>query len=243
MKPLILQPLLLSALLLPLAACNVEKPLETARDAVASQESSINQSVRERLDKAKTELETGNLSLNGGNNVSIGKNVSLLGKGNDQLPKAEITPQGELLIEGDRVALTPEQEALVRAYRRQLIGIAQAGIDIGSQGAELGLKAAGMALSGLLDGGVDESAIKAEAAKIKTQARQLCTQLPALLQAQQALAAKVAEFQPYASLTSADIDECEKRIDADTGTEDSAGDPADPAPAFQNPDSQTESSP
>lgn len=217
----VLHPLLLSALLLPLAACNVEKPLEKARDAVAKQESSINQKVREGLDKAKQSLESDNLSLNQG--ISIGG--SHVGDGKTG-PKAEITPRGELLIDGNKVELTPEQQAQLTAYRAQIIGIAQAGIDIGAQGAELGLSAAKGAISSVLNADTEDFArrVEAKADDIKAGARQLCARLPALLAAQQQLAASVPAFQPYATLEAADIEDCEKNIDDGPST-------ADPEPA------------
>lgn len=68
-----------------------------------------------------------------------------------------------------------------------------------------------------------EARIEAEARKLEAQTQQLCDQLPHLLETQQALAAAVPEFAPYARMTVDDIKDCREsaRDTADTGTADS----------------------
>ena len=58
-----------------------------------------------------------------------------------------------------------------------------------------------------------ERRVEAEAEKIKQEARVICTQLPAMLETQQALAASLPAFKPYATMTQADIDECLDDLD------------------------------
>ena len=141
--------------------------------------------------------------------------------GNGTLPKAEITPQGDLLIEGKAVTITAAQRAELLAYRGQILGIAEAGMAIGAQGANI----AGHAVSGAIGaifGGKDgekefEKKMEAEAAKIEAEAMKLCTRLPALMAGQQALAASLPEFKPYARMTQADVDDCGKDVGKDKG--------------------------
>jgi hypothetical protein len=87
---------------------------------------------------------------------------------------------------------------------------------IGAQGANI----AGHAVSGAIGaifGGKDgekefEKKMEAEAAKIEAEAMKLCTRLPALMAGQQALAASLPEFKPYARMTQADIEDCGKDV-------------------------------
>lgn len=130
-------------------------------------------------------------------------------------PEAKITPQGDLLIGGKAVALTPAQRSEVLAYRQQLLQVAEAGMAIGKQGAALGVHAASVALAAVFSGKSEQQVrqqVEAETSGIHAAAAKICNQLPAMLANQQKLAADVPAFKPYASLTQKDIDEC--RTDA-----------------------------
>ena len=180
-------PLLALALAIPLAACG-EKPAANAPDT----DTTIGAKVREATDKARKELAEGNVSIG-----SDGANV-------------ELTPTGDLLINGTSIPLNDSQRAITLRYRTQMIGVAEAGIEIGVQGANLGAKAAGEAIKGLFSGDTNkiEERVNAEAEKIKASAMKLCDQLPALMVTQQQLAAAVPAFKPYAKMDQSDIDDC-----------------------------------
>jgi len=180
-------PLLALALAIPLAACG-EKP---ATNAPAT-DSTIGAKVREATDKARKEMAEGNISI-----------------GSDGA-KVEVTPTGDLLINSNSIPLNDSQRAITLRYRTQVIGIAEAGIDIGVQGANLGAQAAGEAIKGIFSGNSEqiEARINAEADKIKASAAKICDQLPALMATQQQLAAAVPEFKPYAKMDQSDIDDC-----------------------------------
>ncbi|MFT4257783.1 MAG: hypothetical protein QM599_12650 [Pseudoxanthomonas sp.] len=199
------------AALLPLAAACGRKPPPANAGNDPQATTVLGAKVQQAMDKAKAELDTKNSSINGFS-VNVGGNR--IG-GDLGLPRAEITPQGELLIEGKAVAASPEQQALLKAYRGELIGVAKAGMDIGAQGADLGMKAASDALKGLFSG-KDEKEIQknveARAEGIKAAALQLCRRLPALLDTQQKLAAAMPEFAPYATMDQGDIDDCAQDI-------------------------------
>ncbi len=184
----LLLPLLLS---LSLVACG-----EHSNDSVTSAAettSTVGRTVKEATDKARKELIEGNISING--------------KG---AAKAEITPDGKLLIGGAEVTTTDAQRKELLAYRHQVEAIAMAGMDVGVAGAQLGVTAAGEALKGIFSGNTEEieKRVNAEAEKIKAQARTICERLPAMMAAQQALAVSLPAFKPYATMDQSDIDDC-----------------------------------
>ena len=129
---------------------------------------------------------------------------------NRDATEAEITPQGDLLIDGKKVAIDADQRALLLEYRNQIAGIAGAGAAIGLQGADLATKAMGQALKGAFTGNTDdiERSIEAEAEKIEAMAQKLCERLPAMRATQQQLAAALPAFEPYATMTEEDIADC-----------------------------------
>ena len=184
------------ALSAPLMGCGNDAP----QDPAAEPKTIIGQAVKQATDEARKEIAKENFSIS-----------------TDGMPKAEITPQGELLIEGKPVTTTPEQQALAKAYREQLTAIAQAGIGIGVQGADLAGKAVSEAIKGVFTGNPDqiEQRIEKQAEGIKGAAKQLCDRLPALKAAQDKLAAAVPEFKPYARMEDSDVKDC--RIDAGDG--------------------------
>ena len=172
----------------------------------------IGRQVEQALAEARKELHAGNLSINGDIDISI--NGKRFGKSDGHLPKAEISPQGELLIEGKTVETSAAQRQQLLIYRNQVLGIADAGMAIGSQGADLAGKALG-GVFGAIFGGEQgqkdfEARMEAEGKKIEAEALKLCAQLPPLLASQQALAASLPAFKPYATMTQEDIDDCGK---------------------------------
>lgn len=217
--------LLALALALPLAACgqsdqtdsSAGKDVSEAMKEVQKQTSPsvISTEVQKGIDQAKRELATQDISIN---NVHVGHDHHDDQDEHDKLPKAVITPQGDLVIAGKTVSATPEQHTMLLDYRQQIIGIADAGMDIGAQGANLGTQAAKEAIWGALTGKSDkdiEGRIKPQTEQIKAAALKLCQHMPDLLTSQQKLAAAMPEFRPYATMTQKDVDDCGKDIDKD----------------------------
>ena len=116
------------ALLLPLAACSQSgqsqsQPVASGGAAAATKEANQNASptwiageIRKGMQEAKQKLARENIDVN---NIRMGDDRH---GDDDSRPKAEITPQGELLIAGKKVATTPAQQTLgirdfVAAYR------------------------------------------------------------------------------------------------------------------------------
>ena len=137
-----------------------------------------------------------------------------LGHGRSNLPDAEISPQGDLIIDGKPVALDPKQRELALAYRNQLAMVAETGARVGLEGAELAGKAMKEAAKAALSGNeVDvEARIQAEADAVRASAKALCEHLPALHAAQQQLAAAVPEFAPYATMDRKEYDDCHAEV-------------------------------
>jgi hypothetical protein len=211
--------ILASALLLPLTACSQSgqgnNPSGAASDTtqaakeIQEQTSSsmIADEVRKGIEQAKRELVTKDISVS---DVHVGNGSH---HHDDTRVKAVITPQGELVIAGKPVQATPEQHTMLVDYRQQIIGIAEAGMDIGASGADIGVTAAKQAIWGALSGKSDkeiEASIKPQTGKIEAAAAKLCQRLPDLLSTQQKLAAALPEFRPYATMQQKDVDDCGK---------------------------------
>lgn len=205
-------------LLLPLAACSQSGPdtqsgaagdIAQAAKEVREQTSSsaIAAEVRKSIEQSKKELVTQDIGLG---NIHVGNGPH---RHDGSLPKAVITPQGTLVIAGKPVEATPEQHAMLVDYRQQIIGIAEAGMDIGASGADLGVTAAKQAIWGAFTGKSDkeiEASIKPQTDQIQAAAMQLCKRLPDMLVSQQKLAAAMPAFKPYATMQQKDVDDCGK---------------------------------
>lgn len=136
------------------------------------------------LDEARQKLHTENLTLG---SAELGT-------------KAEITPQGDLLINGIAVPLTDPQRDAVMVYRGKLLAVAESGMAMGEGGAKLAGQAVSQVVAGLFDGNVEQATarIEAEAQKMAVAGLALCEQAKGLQAAQTTLAALVPEFAPYA---------------------------------------------
>ena len=203
----------------PLLACS-QPPAPPAPPAapsppVAASESPkgfIGRQVEKAIGQAREEMRSKNISISDGFNINVNGHEI---KRNEGLPKAEITPQGDLLVEGKAVSITPAQREQLLAYRGQVIGIAEAGMAIGVQGADLAGDAISGAVGAIFGGKDGEKAfnerMEAQGKKIEGEAMKLCAYLPAMLSSQQALAASLPAFKPYANMTQADIEDCGKK--------------------------------
>jgi hypothetical protein len=193
---------------LALAACQPadkdSSPSGVAAKAMDEVANGLGEASQE-MEKARQEIATARDRL-------ARENISLNRDEKQHLPKAEITPAGDLLIEGKSVATTPEQKALVQAYRGELLGVIGDGMAIGMEGARVGIDAAASALKGMLSGQngdeIGKQVGEQAKAKIKPMVAQLCTRMPGLLSAQQALSAALPEFAPYATMDQSDVDDC-----------------------------------
>lgn len=185
-----------------LGACSAGQapPAGTPTSASSTSNSLIGNVIDHAMYRASEKLRTKNITISNHDDTS-------------SLPKAQITPEGDLLIAGKAVTVTPAQHSMLLDYRAQLVAIAMQGMTIGKQGAALGMKATGEALAGVFSGKSDEQIqqqVQAQASGIKQSAAKLCDRLPGLMASQQKIAASLPAFRPYATMTQHDIDDCMK---------------------------------
>ena len=196
----------------PSAAAPAAATTGTATTSTAPQ-TVLGKTVDSALRKAREEMETGNIDISRGVDIQTGPGGHhiAIGAGHGD-GKAEITPAGDLLLEGKPADISPAQRALLLQYRQQIIAVAEAGMAVGVKGADLAGKALSETFSGLMHGNADEAGkrIEAEGRKLEADARQICAQLPGMLQSQQQLAASLPAFKPYATMTQHDIEDCGK---------------------------------
>ena len=200
------------ALLLPLGAHADSVRSEVRRDLAQARSE-----MRTELAKARAELETENLEV--GNSFHFGKDGKRKPPRDEKLPKAEITPRGDFLVAGKAVAIDATQRRQLLAYRGQVIGIAQLGIDAGGHAALAALDATDVSLFSLIWGGMNgslEHRIEATVKQhVEPMVRQICRRLPQVLESQQQLSSSLPQFRPYATLERDDVDDCEKDIRSD----------------------------
>ena len=199
-----------------LAACSSGNAPASPASSAASASSTtslVTSVVDHALDRAETKLRNENITISNNDGIVVLSDSSSDDNRTSRLPRAQITPQGELLIGDKPVALTPAQRTIVLDYRHQLIEIGAQGIALGKQGAALGMSAAREAIAGAFSGKPEQEIrqrVEAKASGIREAAAKLCDRMPALMASQQKLAGAVPAFKPYATLTTAKIDECRK---------------------------------
>src|SRR3546814_9219822 len=106
---------LLLACLVLLGACSRDEPPAAQAPANESADTALGRTLGKVAEKVRTKLEHENITLSS----------------SDAEAKAEITPQGDLLIDGKKVATDEAQRALLLAYPAGIIAVAAAGPDIG----------------------------------------------------------------------------------------------------------------
>lgn len=163
------------------------------------------------LAQARRELETENLRLD--------NSLRFAGKDRQEpadLPQAEITPDGDFLVDGKAQPIDAGQRRQLLTYRGQVIGIALAGIDIGQRGAEAALEAVDGPWIGLvfraMTGSLENRIEKVVREQVQPGVLAICRQLPAVMETQQRLSASLPAFRPYANLEAGDIAECEDEV-------------------------------
>jgi len=204
----------LLAILLPLGGQATASELSEARSEIKHEMAGARQEVRAEMAKARAELDSENLSLDQG--LNFGKDGHRKAADQDSLPAAQITPKGDLLIDGKAIAINAQQRQQLLDYRGQVIGLAKIGIDGGEKAAMAVLEAADVSLFSLIVGGLSGSLERRVEATVKQHVQPLvlniCRRLPQVLESQQQLAASVPQFRPYASLERDDIDDCERDV-------------------------------
>ncbi len=205
----VLLPALLLATLAPATAFAHEPSAGGINAEIRAEMAQARREVRAELALARAELETGNLALDRSLHLGGGKPAD---DGADALPKAEITPAGELLISGRAIPLDAGQRRDLLAYRGQVIDLALAGIELGERSANAAIDAVDQGLFrlmlGAMTGSLERRVEKTIREAIEPGVRQICLGLPALFETQQRLAGSIPDFQPYATLKADEVDDC-----------------------------------
>jgi len=121
-----------------------------------------------------------------------------------------LLPDGQFLVGGDAVALTPAQQALLKDYQagvRVLARDAAATAKAGAATATAALVAVASSFAGG-DSSKAEARIDAPAARTQAAAMQVCTDLASLHDQQQVIAAQLPAFRPYAKIEMDDVRGC-----------------------------------
>lgn len=202
------------ASLLPLAVQTANAGDTRIDNEISADLADARSEVRTELAAARRELDTGNLQL--GDSLRFGTSDARASHADRALPQAEITPQGDFLIEGRPVAIDRRQRQELLLYRGEVIAIAKAGIDIGERSAQAALEAVDRGLFslmfGAMTGSLERRIEKTVRETVEPGVRQICRSLPALRDRQQRLSATLPAFRPYATLEADDVEDCENEM-------------------------------
>ena len=197
-----------------MVACGGDRSTAASPSAGAEPSTALGRTVDKALAEAREKMATENISIGGDTNLHVGgakvRTRKPVDADGNPLPKAEISPDGDLLVGGREIATTPEQRELLLEYRGHVVALVETGMAMGVKGADLGMQAASDVLGSVFRGETEEFGrrMQAEAAKLEAEAMRLCGQLPAMLDTQDRLAGSLPEFRPYATMTAEDIEDC-----------------------------------
>ena len=144
-------------------------------------------------------------------------------------PDATVNAAGDLSIAGKPVAVSPAQRVLVKRYYTEVQGIRSAAIATGKQGVAMAGRAINEVVGGLMAGDPDriDGRVEAEAKKVEASAAQICVRLGAIRDVQDALAADLPAFAPYATVRAEQVISCndDKVVNRSDDVSISAGSP------------------
>lgn len=130
-------------------------------------------------------------------------------------PDAVINATGDLRIGGKAVDETAAQRGLLKTYYGEVVGIRTAGIETGKAGAKLAGHAIGEVVSGLVHGDTDhiDSRINDRAKDVEAKALAICENLQSLQETQDAIAASLPAFKPYAAIEVRGSSDCHDKAE------------------------------
>ena len=127
-------------------------------------------------------------------------NVVIKVKGHD---KARVGSDGKLSIGGNEVAVSPPAQAALARYNADAVVFTEQAKNLGLDSADFALHTIGQVFKGIFDGSADQAGKEADQGSqvIEARARLLCRRMDEWRQAQDAAAAAVPEFRPYAVIS------------------------------------------
>ena len=202
------------ALCLPIAAWSAPPETGGVREGIRRDLEDARRDIRSDLARARAELETENLDV--ANSLQVNGDGRRKAKTEPKLPKAEITPQGDFLIEGEAVAIDSNQRRQLLDYRRMVIEVAKAGIDIGEVSALAAVDSVDRGVFSLMVGAMTGSLERRVERTVRNTVGPgvllICDRMPELRDAQQQLASDLPAFRPYARLEAQDADDCRNEV-------------------------------
>ena len=125
-------------------------------------------------------------------------------------PDATVSVDGGLSIGGKMIAITPSQRNVLKDYFASAITLRNDALATGVAGVATAGQAIGSVVSGLASGTPDKigPAVEARAAKVEVQAAKVCADLSVLRTKQEAIAAQLVAFRPYATIDAGPTAEC-----------------------------------
>ena len=136
---------------------------------------------------------------------------------NDAGNQAVITQQGTLTIEGKDVTVTPQAKGNLQQYLQTTQQIRQQGVEIARHAGGFAAGILGDVFGGLLSGESDqdiERKANQSAAEFKQSVLPICTSVQKLKQMQDAIAADMPAFKPFAVIEDKDANDCQKSLKA-----------------------------
>jgi hypothetical protein len=124
-------------------------------------------------------------------------------------PKATIDADGTFAVDGNTVATTPAERALLVQYNQSVHSVHSTGMAMGKAGVHMATKAVVAATSSAPESAGD--AADAGAGQMDKLSLDICRATASIKTTQDQLAAQLATFKPYASIVDAsDVTDCEK---------------------------------
>lgn len=125
-------------------------------------------------------------------------------------PDASIAADGALRIGETAIATTPGQRTQLARYYAEAAALRDDGIATGKAGLAVAGHAIGAVISGLASGDSDriDKEVDAKARTVEASARKLCADLAQLRSTQDAIAAQLPAFRPYARIDAGGAERC-----------------------------------
>ena len=117
-------------------------------------------------------------------------------------PKAVIDADGNLVIDGKPVPVTPAERELLARYNQSVRSVHETGLAMGKAGIETAAKA--IAAKASSTSGEADTAAETGASKLQDLTLGICKATAAIKAAQDQLAAQLTAFKPYAAIVGAD---------------------------------------
>lgn len=126
---------------------------------------------------------------------------------------ATLLPDGQFLVAGNPIALTPAQQALLKDYHAGVRTLARDVAATAAAGTATAVAALAAVASSFVDGDSDkaEAGIDGPAARTQATALQACADLAALHEQQQTIAAQLPAFRPYARIDMDSVQGCKEQ--------------------------------